>query len=210
MKRLALVLVATWALSSSARAQDYDYEEESSTYVAFRIGSIMPKTDDLTGFDNGLAVEGAVGFKADRNFAFELGVGRFAMGAEASGYVDIGGYIYPATVTADVVAYSVTGTAKLIAPLQQVQLYGLLGGGVYFMTNEVSLDVEGYGSESVVEDEANPFAFFIGGGLDVRVTPRTSLGAELKYIIGEADIWGDGNEYEFNSAQFCASLRYSL
>lgn len=209
MKRFALVFVAAWTLASSARAQDYDYEEESSTYVAFRIGSIMPKADDLDGFDNGLAVEGAVGFKADRNFAFELGVGRSAMSASESGYVYDGVNYYAATMEANIVVYPVTATVKLIAPLQQVQLYGLIGGGVYFMTSEVSLNVEGYPSESV-EGDANPFAFHVGGGLDVRISAKASVGAELKYIIGEADIWGDGTKYEFNSAQFGASLRYSL
>jgi opacity protein-like surface antigen len=215
MKRLALVLAIASALPAPARAEDWvrSAEEEkasnSTTYVAVRLGAVMPKHDDLEGFDNGLALEGAVGFYVDKNIALELGVGRFAMSYRDSGYVDVGGYLYPATGTIDLAAYSVTGSAKLVLPVDKARLYALLGGGMYFMSGDAELDVEGFAPETE-SNSASAFGFHFGGGVEVRVSPRVSLGAEVKYIIGKVDLWDSGTDNNFDSMTLGAALSYAL
>jgi opacity protein-like surface antigen len=206
MKRFVLLLALGLASPAFTFAQE---ESSSSTYVGLKLGPIVPKADDLQGFDNGLAIEGVVGFRASENIALELGVGRFGMSASESGYVDIGGYLYPATITVDVVAYPVTGTAKFLMPMDKAQLYGLVGGGIYFMTAEATLDVQGYVPETINHSET-PFALHIGGGLDFSVSPNTRIGAEVRYVIGKVDMWGDGTKYNFDSVIITGGLTYSL
>lgn len=205
MKRFALVMALGALIATVARAQDVS--PAGSTYIGFKAGVVIPQHDDLEGFDNGMGLEGVVGFGVSENFAFEVGVGRLGLSGEESGLVDIGGTIYSATVGIDLTAYTVTGTAKVMVPVDKVRFFGLVGGGLYLINEDVEIDVDGYGSDSD-SDSASAFAFHFGGGLDVRVAPKLTLGAELKYIIGQVETFDNKNH--FDSMTVMAALNYSL
>ena len=178
------------------------------TYFAVKMGAIIPKHDDVSGYDNGFALEGAIGYRVNRNVALEVSVGRFSMGFEESGYLyDDYGYSYAAKYTDEVVAYPVLGTARFIAPVDAIEVYGLVGAGMYIMSDDVELKIEGLLPETD-SDSDTPFALHVGGGMNFRVSPRAVLGAEVKYIIGKAEMYDVTSN--FNSVLFGAFLGFQL
>jgi hypothetical protein len=178
-------------------------EVSGKTYFAVKLGGISPQHDDIRSYGTGFSVEGALGYRVNPNVALELSVGRFGLNATVSG--DLGGVI--ATVTDDVVAYPVLATLKLLVPLDKLELFGLLGGGVYFISDEVKITAPGFAPLSG-SDSASPFAFHLGGGANVRISPNAMVGAELKYIIGSATMYDVTNH--FNSLIFAGTLTYTM
>jgi opacity protein-like surface antigen len=147
-----------------------------SKYFFARAGAIVPKHDDLEGFDTGLAFEGGLGFRTSPNFAFELAAGRYAVTRTNP--------VFEFKQTA--AAIPVTGTAKLIAPAGKVEAYGLVGAGVQF----ASVKREEGGSDSD-SDHATAFAFHFGGGLSAALSPNLTFSAELKYVIAKAKLFDE-------------------
>lgn len=189
MRSAALALVAAIALPTFGAAQEPI--RAGQTYVVVKLGAIVPQHDDVEYFDNGFALEGAVGFLANQNIALELAVGRFAISATQTAVVS--GIVV--TATEDVVAYPVTATVKLIAPIDKVQLFGLVGGGLYFMSDDVKATAPGY-VPITDSDTDSPFALHFGGGLNIRLSPAALLGAEVKYIVGTAKMWDSSNHFD--------------
>jgi len=173
-------------------------------YVAIRAGAIVPKHDDLEGFDNGFALEGAVGFRLNPNVALELGLGRWAMKANVQGDVGVG---VPATLTAELVAYPILGSLKAFLVQDNVELFGLAGLGMYIMSVKADLSAPGYVPASV-SDSTTAFGVHLGGGVNVRLSPTTQLGAELRYLIGKADML-DATMH-FDSLQITGGLIFQL
>lgn len=202
MRRFAILLALALAVPTWAGAQE---DASGSTYVAIKAGPIMPKAKDLDGFDNGLSLEGTVGYRASENLAFEAGLGRFAMRASQSGYV----YTSYVNVTVDLIAYPVTGSVKLIAPMDKAQLYALAGAGLYFFSNEGKVEMTGYPTQTTQHSES-AFALHLGAGIDFSVSPNVRLGAEMRYLIGKVDAWGTGTKYDFDSLVLGAALAYQL
>jgi hypothetical protein len=178
-------------------------DRSGRTYLSVKLGAISPQHDDISAFSTGFSLEGALGYRVNPNVALELSVGRFALSATAPGV--IGGFL--ATITEDVVAYPVLGTLKLVLPLTKLDLFGLVGGGVYFIQGEVKATAPGFAALSN-SDSDSTFGLHLGGGLNVHVSPHASFGAELKYIIGSAKLF-DGTGH-FNSLIFAGTLTYTM
>jgi opacity protein-like surface antigen len=172
-------------------------------YVAFRGGVIVPKHDDLDGFDNGFALEGAVGFRVSPRVAVEVSLGRFSMKANVQG--DVGGA--PATLSAELEAYPILGTLKAFLTEGDLELFGMAGGGFYVMSMKADLNAAGYAPASV-SDSNTPFGFHFGGGANVRLSPTTQLGAEVRYLVGKADMFGA--TFNFDSVQITGGLTFRL
>lgn len=158
--------------------------EGAAGYIAARVGAIIPKSDDLDGFDNGLALEGVIGRRMNPNIALEASVGYFSMGASASG----GG----ASVSLDISAFNLGGTIKVIAPVEKVDFYALAGAGVYF----ISADGEASGIYSgSASDDGTSLGVTLGGGIAARLSPQATLGAEAKYLLGDVNLFEETNNY---------------
>lgn len=155
------------------------------TYVAARAGVIIPRSSDLDGFDNGLALEAVVGRRMHPNVALEGAVGYLSIGASASSAGQ--------SASIDVTAIPVTATLKLIAPIDRVELYGLAGAGVYFVSSKV--EAAGYYSGNATDDGTSLGVTF-GGGLSARLSPQVTLGAELKYLLGNVKLFGGEVSYD--------------
>jgi opacity protein-like surface antigen len=163
---LAAALVAT---AGSAGAQ-VPAAPPPSSYLQLRLGIHVPQASDLDGFNNGVALEAAFGYRWHPNFAAELGIGYFKTSSDTvqttSGAVD-----------ASISSIPVTASLVLIAPLGNVELKGLVGVGLHATTFDAR--VGGLSGS----DSNTAFGFHIGGGASVALTPQVSLGADLRYYI---------------------------
>jgi opacity protein-like surface antigen len=175
------------------------------TYLAVRAGVVVPQHDDLEGFTNGFSIEGAFGYRFNPNLALEFSVGRWSMGGEMSAVSPTVGTI---TGKLDFVAYPVLVTGKVILPLDRVGLYLLAGGGVHFLTADASASVPAMGLSVSQSDSATAFGLHVGGGLDFQVSPTVSLGAELKYVIGEVSVLDTSGH--FDHLVIAGALRFTL
>jgi opacity protein-like surface antigen len=125
------------------------------------------------------------------------------MNASASG--NLGGVVV--NFTDDVVAYPVLGTLKLVLPLEKLELFGLLGGGVYFISDEAKASAAGIAPVTVSGSDST-FGFHLGGGASYRVTQNAMFGAELKYIVGSTKMYD--TTFHFNSLIFAGTLTYAM
>ena len=172
-------------------------------YFALKLGAVSPQHDDISAYGTGFSAEGALGYRVNPNLALELSVGRFALNASA--YGNLGGVVV--NFTDDVVAYPVLGTLKLVLPFDKVELFGLLGGGVYFISDEAKATATGVAPVTVSGSDTT-FGFHLGGGAGFRVTQNAMFGAELKYIIGSTKMYDA--TFHFNSLIFAGTLTYTM
>ena len=164
---------------------------EEATYVAGRVGILLPKANDLEGFDNGLVVEAILGRRVNPYVALEASIGYLLMGFYRASD--------RARTSADVSAVPLTAGVKLIAPLDKVDLYGLLGAGVYFFSNEFEASgidaVSGYYSNAATDSDAS-LGLTIGGGLTARLARRFTLGGDVRYLIGSVRLFRQDMRYD--------------
>lgn len=187
MYKIALLSLAL-AAPIVARAQSSYPGSQTvapSTQLFVKLGAIIPQSDALDGYDNGLALEAGVGFQLSPYVGVDVGIGRFAMSVSDSGFDPILGFV---TVEEEVSAIPLTASLRLTAPAGGLDLYGLVGGGLYFMSisDDVSTDFD---SVSVSDDDTS-FGFHLGAGFAARLSPQVSLGAEVKYFMTSADFYG--------------------
>lgn len=178
-------------------------ENMGQTYVGARLGVVIPKHDDMKDFDNGFAIEGAVGYRINENAAVEFSIGRFSLGYSTTAVIS--GVV--ANVTEDVVAYPVQGTLKLMLPLDKLDLYALAGGGIYFIHDEGKATASGY-LPLTASDSDSPFGFHLGGGINIRVSPRALIGAEVKYMMGTVTLYD--TKSHFDSIMIGGGLTFQL
>ena len=158
--------------------------EEKKNYFTIKGGIYSPESDDLEGFDTGSAVEIAFGHYFNRNFALELGLGYLDTDAESSGFdpILLGNFRENDGIT----IMPLTLTAKGVYPFgENLELYALVGGGLYYADFESSISSSFLGSLSR-DDSYTPLGAHAGLGFNYSITPRLSLGVEGKHF------WADG------------------
>jgi hypothetical protein len=206
-------LVATGYVEAAAQepaAAVRALDDDGNTYIALRAGPTIPKHEDLEGFDNGLSVEAALGLLLSENFSVEVGAGRQSLSGTESGYLfDTYGNAYAATATVDLVAWNLSGTVKLIVPVDKVRFFAMGGVGYYSMTSDSTLKVAGL--EPLKEsDTGGSAALILGGGADVRVSPKARIGAEAKYVMGEVKMSNSDEKDGYDSLIISGVLILSL
>jgi opacity protein-like surface antigen len=201
---LALVIVAP----GLSLAQDAG-QGLTRSYAGLKLGAVIPQHSDLDGYDSGFAIEGFVGHAMNDNFAVEVSLGRFSLSGSSSGFDPGLGAVV--TVTSEVVAYPLLVTGKVIAPLDNVELYGLFGAGLYFISGDLSVSAPGYVPASR-SDSDTATAVHLGAGMNYRVSSNARLGAEFKYLIGKTGLYSDitGEKSNFDSLMIGASLSFRL
>jgi opacity protein-like surface antigen len=174
-----------WGTPPRDRSPSQGAEGVGSAYLAARAGVVVPQHDDLQGFENGFSIEGAVGYLFSPNFALELSLGRWEMSGSGSAYDPT---IGPLNAKLEFVGYPLLATAKVILPIDRVQLHVLAGGGVHFISARGEVSAPALGLSRQTTDSTSPFAIHLGGGLAFQVSPRAVIGAELRYVIGEMTV----------------------
>jgi opacity protein-like surface antigen len=193
---LASVAVATQAQTTLA---------PSATYVALRLAAVMPQHDDLDEYDTGFGFEAAFGRRVGPNLAIEASLGRYGFGDTQT--EDDFGVTYK--LERDVTAVPLMGTVKGILPAGNVDLYGLVGVGVYFLSFSGELREDGFVIDEL-EDDATTFGVHLGAGIAASLTPRLTLGGELKYIVANAEFEDADEEIGIDSILIGASIAYSF
>jgi opacity protein-like surface antigen len=161
---LAVASLALAAPPASARPLD-------PGYAVVKLGGWFPMHSDVSDYDTGFLGEIALGYAPDPGFAFELAGGAFDVVRESGGEKVREMRVYPVT-------FAIRGTV----PVKSFQPYALLGGGAYFVFDEVLGE----------KDDAVDFGLFLGAGANVNLGSRLFLGLEGRYLfLGTNTFGGD-------------------
>jgi len=162
----------------------------ADVYAIVKVGGYAPQHEDLSAFGAGFDGEVAIGRRFTPNLALEAAAGWFRsttnVGNSALSIIPL------------------TATGKVILPVEQLELYGLAGAGVYFASLSASSDT-GSGSAS-----GTAFGFHLGGGAALKVTPAASVGADLRYLFANPTFSGTNGsgKVHLNGLRFAATLEY--
>ncbi|HET7824041.1 MAG TPA: outer membrane beta-barrel protein [Anaeromyxobacter sp.] len=192
MKLLACLAAIAIAAPVVSRGQEVHGPD---TYLVGKLGVISPQHDDLQGFDTGLAFEADLGFRVHPNLALEAGIGYWRSTGSQSGIVAPGVFV---TADAEISAIPVTLSLKGILPVGKLDVFGLAGAGMYFVSGSVTVrgGVSGHASDS-----GNAFGMHLGGGIAGHVTPQATLGVEVRYIFAKVRMFDANNGLDSFIAQ---------
>jgi opacity protein-like surface antigen len=193
MKLLACLAAIAIAAPVASRGQEV---QGPNTYLVGKLGVISPQHDDLQGFDTGIAFEAALGFRLHPNLALEAGIGYWRSTGSQSGFVG------PVFVTADgeISAIPLTVSLKGIFPAGKLDVFGLAGAGMYFVSGSVTGRASGF-QDLHNSDSGNAFGVHLGGGIAGHVTPQAMLGVEVRYIFAKVKMFDVNNGLDSFIAQ---------
>jgi opacity protein-like surface antigen len=172
MRVLTLLLLATAVRPALAD----DPGASRGFTVGARAGALVPTSSDVKDFGTGFGIEGAAGWRFHPNLAAELSVGYQAISGKGTVEDPVYGTL---TVDSKISSVPVFVTVKGIAPLGPVDLYGLAGFGIHFVTLKISVTGNGVSGDS--SSSGSSFGYQVGGGATYALTPSLSLGAEVRY-----------------------------
>jgi opacity protein-like surface antigen len=201
MTRLVAVAAAL-LFSASAQAQQYAQPTGGNTYVSARLGAFAPQDEDIEYLDNGLEGEVAIGWYLNPSVAAELGVGFFNASGDVSWYDDYYGGVLSSKDTLRVVPF--TGTIRLLAPIDRLTFSALAGVGLYQVRMESEI-TDGYDTASF-SDTDSTFGFHLGAGAALELSPTTSLGVDLRYVVAKAELFD--LDYALNGLRMGAALAF--
>jgi len=196
--RVALVAVLLTAAGSAAAqaaaAPAAPAVFTPNNYLHLRLGAVMPQSTDLddlkigTGFDG----EVAIGRRFSPNLAGELGLGYFSAEGSHMTVFDPGSGL-TIDLKATFSGVPLTASIKGILPLSpSVELYGLVGLGLYMVTLEATGSAMGQTASTSENDSAVGVQF--GAGLSFDVSSTAFLSVDLRYLIAKASFGGaEGN-----------------
>lgn len=174
------------------------------SYLFARFGTIVPRSSDLRGFGNGVAVDAGAGTRLTPYLAVELGTGYLRTTASVTSPDANGGTYH---LTEELSAVPLIATLRLSAHARGFEAYALAGGGVYLWTQD--------GNESWTASPPSSFsgtdtAFgaHVGAGLSAMVSRRFTLGLEARYLLAKAAVFG--RTRELGSAIVTASFGYAF
>jgi outer membrane protein W len=172
-------------------------EAQTSNYVVGKAGFYFPNSSDLGGFNTGFNGELDIGHYFNRNFSAELGVGYFAStgpnGPYGSGWTSLGG-------GATFYSIPVTLAVKAIYPIDKLEIYGIGGGGAYFVNGQVNAT-----SNSVFTPGG-----FLGVGVDYNVTQQSFIGIEGRYLWVKPQFTFSNNKYDVNLEGWTVSATFGF
>jgi outer membrane protein W len=183
---VALSLALSFSLSAKA-------ETVNANYGVLKGGIYSPQNSNLEKFGTGFNGELAFGHYFSRNFALEIGSGYFQTNRSSnSNYGN-------ATLTFNVVP--VILSLKGIIPLDKgVELYGIGGGGAYFLWSSTSASVNNQYYYSYNLDNKTLAGGFLGLGLNFKITPTVFLGLEGKYLwTSNVTVINYNNNYSYST-----------
>jgi opacity protein-like surface antigen len=158
-----------------------------NNYIVLKGGIFYPQ-GDVKELDTGFNGELAVGVQFSRFAAMEIGSGYFDLGhaaraSFAGSNLSLNGNIYSIPLTI---------TLKAILPLGRLDLYGLAGGGGYYLHANGTVDTS-FGRRSGAMDAAVAGGF-LGAGIAYNFTREFFLGLEGKYL------WTSNADFDIHTA----------
>jgi hypothetical protein len=200
VKRLSWLMAAGVLCSTGiARAQATPSAVEPPEYFNVRLGLFKPTANDLDGYGAGLAGEVAFGAFFNRYVAAEVGLGHYRT-SDSQEFWDPTYGLY--TVESVLSMIPITTSVKLVAPLSRIDLYGLVGVGMYFLGVEVTESASG---TSATDDDI-AFGFHLGGGFALPISQQFDVGAEVRWARVEPTF--DGGRFKADGVRFQGVLAY--
>jgi opacity protein-like surface antigen len=183
-------LLATLLAAPQARAQSF----AGDAYVFARLGAYSPQKTDLDGYGTGFEGELGLGYRFIRYLAVEGAVGSYRSKHETMSD-PVSGASIPGTGALSVVL--VTGTLRAMLPLGPVEISALGGLGVYWASLDGSIPVmlPPYTPDKTatvrwpVKSTDRVLGAHVGAGAGVDLTPRVSLGVDLRYVFATAKLF---------------------
>ena len=148
------------------------------SYLVLKGGIYSPQNDKLDTFDTGFNGEIAFGRYFNKNLALEIASGYFETRATRNASFEISS----AQATLDINVVPLTVALKGIIPLNIWELYGIGGGGAYFLWTDSKVSTDSRSSSSSDKYNQTLGGGFLGVGASVKVSPTVFLGLEGKYL----------------------------
>lgn len=153
-------------------------DSKNPNYLVLKGGIYAPQNDKLDKFDTGFNGELAFGHYFNRNLAVEIASGFFETRATQNARLGISS----AQATLDINVVPLTVALKGIIPLDIWELYGIGGGGAYFLWTDSKVSTDSQSSSSSDKYNQTLGGGFLGVGASVKVSPTVFLGLEGKYL----------------------------
>ena len=169
------IIVLCFVLGLSFPAQA---DSKNPSYLVLKGGIYSPQNDKLDKFDTGFNGELALGHYFSRNLALEIASGYF----ETRATKDASFEISSAEATLDINVVPLTIALKGIIPLDIWELYGIGGGGAYFLWTDSKVSTDSQSSSSSDKYNQTLGGGFLGVGASVKISPTVFLGLEGKYL----------------------------
>lgn len=168
-----LVLCAVLNIPSPVQA-----ENRNANYLIMKGGIYAPQNEKLYNFDTGFNGELAFGRYFNKNLALEIASGYFKTRATQSAASEFAS----AEATLDFNLVPLTGALRAIIPLGSFELYGLGGGGAYFLWTDSRVSTNNRSSSSSDKYNQTLAGGFLGAGATIKVSPTVFIGLEGKYL----------------------------
>lgn len=166
----------------------------ADNYFLLKGGIYSPQSDDLADFNTGFNGEVAFGHHFNPNIALEFGLGYSQTDANA--------IIDGTLIKADIRNVPLTLSLKGVYPVNQYELYGLFGIGVYFTEAEVSFPAFGIKAD----DDDTPLGVHLGAGFNYNLSNNMFIGLEAKYFWADAQYRFLGIPLDVDLDGFVATL----
>jgi outer membrane protein W len=173
MKKLAGLIVGVLVLCVGL---SLPFPALAQNYLVLKGGIYSPQNEKLYDFDSGFNGELAFGRYLNKNLAFEVASGYFKTRATKSADV------VSAEATLDFNLVPLTGALRAIIPMGAFELYGLGGGGAYFLWTDSSVSTNNRSASSSDKYNQTLAGGFLGAGATIKVSPTVFLGLEGKYL----------------------------
>lgn len=173
MKKLAGLIVGVLVLCVGL---SLPFPAEAQNYLVLKGGIYSPQNEKLYDFDSGFNGELAFGRYLNKNLALEVASGYFKTRATKSAD------LVSAEATLDFNLVPLTGALRAIIPMGAFELYGLGGGGAYFLWSDTSVSTNNRSASSSDKYNQTLAGGFLGAGATLKVSPTVFLGLEGKYL----------------------------
>ncbi len=175
MKKLAGLIVGVFVLCVGL---SLPFPAQAQNYLVLKGGIYSPQNEKLYNFDSGFNGELAFGRYFNKNLAMEVASGFFQTRATRSASSDIAS----AEATLDFNLVPLTGALRAVIPLGAFELYGLGGGGAYFLWTDSKVSTGNRSSSSSDKYNQTLAGGFLGAGASIKISPTVFLGLEGKYL----------------------------
>lgn len=157
--------------------------QNRSMYVSFKPGAFIPD-GDIDDFGTGFSGSLSFGRQYTPNFAVEMDVGWINL--DESDSITVDEIEYSGSIDLDIIPVSLN--LKAILPYGNLELYGIVGIGVYF----VEAEAKSHGFfDGTVDDDDEVFGFSPGLGVQYNFNQRVFMGVEGKYLFtSDVELFG--------------------
>ena len=168
-----IVLCFVSGLSFPAHA-----DSRNPNYLVLKGGIYSPQNDKLDKFDTGFNGEFALGHYFSKNLAIEGASGYFETRATKNASSEISS----AQATLDLNVVPLTIALRGIIPMDNFELYGIGGGGAYFLWTDSKVSTNSGSSSSSDKYNQTLGGGFLGVGASLKISPTVFIGLEGKYL----------------------------